>query len=249
MLKTLMIKGTLIAFVCCASFTAHAMADSPKPINVPPGELVSALETLSKQAAVELVYQPAQLKSFRTGGVKGTYTPEAAIRILLKGTPLELRTDPSGAMLIAPPHINTASDNSSTSGSEEAKEGKRNSSDGFRVAQVDQGQASSPSTVEKPQEKSEKKEELQEVYVHIPEILVKGSRIMNVDVKRTEDDAQHYYILDSTQIEQSGAANVEDFLKQRLTMNATFSNNNQGFGGALGTTSSINLRGLAPARP
>jgi len=31
MLKTLMIKGTLIAFVCSVSFTAHAMADSPSP--------------------------------------------------------------------------------------------------------------------------------------------------------------------------------------------------------------------------
>src|SRR6266480_208020 len=156
MLKTLMIKGTLIAFVCCVSFSAHARADSPRPINVPAGELVTALETLSKQAAVELVYQPAQLKSFRTGGVNGTYTPEAAIRILLKGTPLELRTDPSGAMLITPPRANTTSDNSST-GSDEAKEGKKSSSEGFRVAQVDQGQTSGPSAVEKPQENSEKK--------------------------------------------------------------------------------------------
>src|SRR5882762_1949973 len=148
MLKTLMIKGTLIAFVCSVSFSAHAVAQSPRPINIPAGELVTALETLSKQAAVELVYQPAQLKSFRTGGVRGTYTPEAAIRILLKGTPLELRTDPSGAMLIAPPRANTTSDNSSTSGSDEAKEGKKSSSEEFRMAQVDQAQTSSPSTVE-----------------------------------------------------------------------------------------------------
>src|SRR2546430_17018441 len=121
MLKALMLKATLIAFVCGVSFSAHAMADAPKPINVPPGELVSALESLSKQAAVELVYQPEQLRSFRTRGVKGTYTPQDAVRILLKGTPLELRTDPSGAMLIAPPHANTTSDNSSTAGSDEAK--------------------------------------------------------------------------------------------------------------------------------
>src|SRR2546429_4556361 len=120
MLKTLMTRSTLVAFVCCVSFTAHARADSPRPINVPAGELVTALETLSKQAAVELVYQAAQLKSFRTGGVKGTYTPEAAIRILLKGTPLELRTDPSGAMLIAPPRAKTTTDDSSTSASDEA---------------------------------------------------------------------------------------------------------------------------------
>jgi iron complex outermembrane receptor protein len=104
MLKALMIKSTLIACVFSVSFAAHAVADAPKRINVPAGELVLALQSLANQAAVDLVYQPEQLRSFRTNGVKGDYTPEAAIRILLKGTPLELHTDPSGAMVIAPPH-------------------------------------------------------------------------------------------------------------------------------------------------
>ncbi|MDY6946443.1 MAG: TonB-dependent receptor [Pseudomonadota bacterium] len=101
MLKTLKVSSALLALV--SSFAAYAVADIPKRIDVPAGELVAALETLSRQAAVDLVFQPDQLKSFRTDGVSGTYSPEDAIRILLKGTPLQLRTDASsGAMVIAP---------------------------------------------------------------------------------------------------------------------------------------------------
>ncbi len=103
MLKGLLIKSAVIGLACSASFAVNGMAAAPKPLDIPAGELVPALETLSRQAAVELVYQPEQLKAIHTRGVKGTYSATAAIRILLKGTPLELRTDPSGAMLIAPP--------------------------------------------------------------------------------------------------------------------------------------------------
>src|SRR5262245_57654850 len=106
MLKTLMVRSTLVALICSISFAAHAMADAPKSIDVPAGELVIALEILSRQAAIDLVFQPDQIKHFRTAGVKGTYSPQDAVRILLKGTSLQLRTDAaSGAMVIAPPPV------------------------------------------------------------------------------------------------------------------------------------------------
>src|SRR5262249_35481842 len=87
-------------------------------------------------------------------------------------------------------------------------------------------------------------EKLEEVQVNIPEILVKGSRILNVDVKRTEDDEQPYYIFDSQVIGESGATNVEDFLKQRLTMNTTIQSNSQNPASIFGSSSTVNLRGL-----
>jgi len=70
---------------------------------------------------------------------------------------------------------------------------------------------------------------------------------MNVDIPRTIDDVQPYTIFDSETIEQSGATNVGDFLKQRLTMNTVAQTNSQiiGAGAAYGgNTSTINLRGL-----
>ena len=107
MLKGLVLRSTLIAFICSICFAAHAMADPSVPVNVPPGDLSSALATLAKQSGVEFVYQADQVRGLRTGGVRGTYTAPDAVRILLKGTPLELRVDPTGAMLIAPPRAPT----------------------------------------------------------------------------------------------------------------------------------------------
>jgi len=94
----------LSTLVCAALVTVQAMSEPATPIDIPAGDLIPALELLSKQAVVDLVYEPRGLKSFRTQGVKGTYTPREATRLLLRGTPLELRTDPSGAMLIVPAH-------------------------------------------------------------------------------------------------------------------------------------------------
>ena len=75
----------------------------------------------------------------------------------------------------------------------------------------------------------------------------------NVDIPRTINDVQPYYIFDSQTIEMSGATNVEDFLKQQLTMNTVVQTNSQAvgthnYGGGSGitggNTSTINLRGL-----
>jgi outer membrane receptor protein involved in Fe transport len=64
----------------------------------------------------------------------------------------------------------------------------------------------------------------------------------NVDLPRSIDDAQPYLIFERRAIEQSGATSVENFLRQRLPMDATeasmnASANNSNF-------SSFNLRGL-----
>jgi len=103
MLKRTTVRTTIAAMLAALSLSGHAIAESPRPINVPAGDLVAALETLSRQAEIDLVFQPDQLRSFHTDGVSGTYSAEDAIRILLKDTPFQLRTDTSsGAMVIAP---------------------------------------------------------------------------------------------------------------------------------------------------
>src|ERR1700722_13590533 len=99
MLKSMAVRSTLAAVACAISFSAHAMADTPRQVEISPGDLRPALLQLSRTFGVELFYQPTQLDHFHTAGVKGSYTPEAAVRLLLKGTRLELRTDPSGAMM------------------------------------------------------------------------------------------------------------------------------------------------------
>jgi iron complex outermembrane recepter protein len=72
----------------------------------------------------------------------------------------------------------------------------------------------------------------------------------NVDIPRTIDDVQPYYIFNNEAIEESGATNIEDFLKQYLTMNSVVQTNSQIYGTLvnrgfpMGNTSTIDLRGL-----
>lgn len=79
----------------------------------------------------------------------------------------------------------------------------------------------------------------------VPEVLVRGSKFLDTDIKRTEDDAQPYVVFDRDVIQSSGAQNLEEFFKDRLTSNTASVNALQG--GAQGR-STINLRGLGAAQ-
>jgi len=73
---------------------------------------------------------------------------------------------------------------------------------------------------------------------------VMGTKLLNMDVTRSRDDAQPYVIFDRDTIEQSGSTNLENFLKNRLTMNTQSAVGSQTVGGTIGNISQINLRGL-----
>lgn len=86
-----------------AGAVALAVHADPSKIEIPAGDLLAALESLAKQADVDLVYRDAQIKGLRTEGVSGALTAREALLKLLEGTPLKLRTDEStGAILITP---------------------------------------------------------------------------------------------------------------------------------------------------
>jgi iron complex outermembrane recepter protein len=101
--KSLIMKSTFIALVGSLSFAAYAVADAGTRIEVPAGDLLVALQSLERQADIEVVYQAEQLKGMQTEGLSGTYSAKEALALLLKGTPLDVRTDKStGVMLITP---------------------------------------------------------------------------------------------------------------------------------------------------
>lgn len=145
MFRGLLIKAMVTVAACCLTLAANAMAESPKTVHVAPGPLVPALESLSKQMTLELIYQPKQLESIRTRGLSGTYTPQDAVRILLEGTPLDLRVDASGAMAVVPRE--TTRRGAATHDSRQSIKTKGGAGDSshrpFRLAQVAQGQNSS----------------------------------------------------------------------------------------------------------
>jgi hypothetical protein len=96
-----MLKSGLVAFACSVSVSALAVAETPKSIDVPPGALGVALDLVSQQAGVELIFRPDQVAGLRTNGVMGVLSAREAVQKLLEGTQLQVRSDAAtGAMMI-----------------------------------------------------------------------------------------------------------------------------------------------------
>jgi iron complex outermembrane receptor protein len=105
--KATILRRAVFACICSLPWTyVHA---EPKSVDVPPGDLATALELFTKQTGIELVFSTDQISGLRTRGFKGTVPPEEAAAKLIEGTSLQLNRDPSGAMLITAPAANSES--------------------------------------------------------------------------------------------------------------------------------------------
>lgn len=90
----------LLSLACSASLAAYAQTPASAPINIPPGELVSALDALARQSGAQFVYRAEQLQGLRTPGVQGARTAQEALDRLLQGSQFVAQRDASGAMVI-----------------------------------------------------------------------------------------------------------------------------------------------------
>ena len=229
--KSMALRCTLVAVACALSFSVHAMADAPKKVEIPPGDLRPALLQLSRAFGVELFYQPSQLDHFRTAGVRGSYTPEAAVRILLKGTPLELRIDPSGAMMVIDPKAPRAAAVSALSEQPSPPPGTSDNSQsrsGLLLAQATPGQTSGAASLAQRQTAEPQPVPLQEVIVTAQK---REQRLQDVPVPVTAISAES--------LAQSNLANLEDYYATVPGLSLS----NSGYPGA----STIAIRGITTA--
>lgn len=223
--KPTTIRSAVIAALCAATLSAPAVAETPQAVDVPAGELTAALQTLATQVDAELMFRSEELVGVRTQGVRGTLLPSEAIQQLLKGTDLKIIVDPDGAVLIGKePQLSARPRQSSRAPTANLTTG------GIRVAQAPTVEAESAAAPRR------------EV---IEEITVRGRPFTdaNVDIVRTEHDAQPYYIYRGEEIAEASAVTLEDFLKQKLTMN-TVGRTQSNFSFLGNATSTVNLRGL-----
>lgn len=68
--------------------------------NIPAQSLGGALGEFARQSKQQLLFQPSLVQGLRAGGIVGSYAPDEALRELLKGTGLKIRSTPSGAFLV-----------------------------------------------------------------------------------------------------------------------------------------------------
>lgn len=90
----------LLSLACSAALATYAQTAEAAPINIPPGDLVSALDTLARQSGAQFVYRTDQLSGLRTQGVQGAQSAQEALGKLLQGSQFVAQRDASGAMVI-----------------------------------------------------------------------------------------------------------------------------------------------------
>jgi outer membrane receptor protein involved in Fe transport len=138
------------------SFGADAHASIRKTISIPAQGLGPALNAFAKERDLQVVYRSEIVGSLRTKGASGDLTVDEALKQLLSGTGLTYRYIDDKTVTILP--VGSASSQEQgtappvmgddpNGASAAAKEGKKSSSDNFRVAQANQGSAQSTSTV------------------------------------------------------------------------------------------------------
>ena len=178
-------RVSVLAGVLCFLLVSIGNADPAsaairKPTNIPAEPLDLALKTLAKERQFQVLFRAELARDVRTGGAVGEFTPEEAIKQLLSGTGLSYKyLDPQTITVFAQTSETANPVPSGVTphdGDELNKEAGKNSSQDFRVAQVDQGQTPGPSTVEKQDEQASKKKKSDQ----LQEVVVTGSRIPTV---------------------------------------------------------------------
>src|SRR5215471_9995927 len=93
---------TALLLVYGVSLSSNSVAQAQYRLDIPAGELASALDSLARQTHAEFIYAPEEIKGVQTRGVHGNLSAETALRQLLEGTRFVVKLHPSGAMLITP---------------------------------------------------------------------------------------------------------------------------------------------------
>jgi iron complex outermembrane receptor protein len=90
-----------VATTCLLAVCIDVMAQAPaREFNIPAGDMKIAIDTYASQSGVQLLYKVAELDGLVGQTVKGKMAPEAALSLLLKGTPLQILRDGGNAVVI-----------------------------------------------------------------------------------------------------------------------------------------------------
>lgn len=94
------IRHILLTLVCALPAFAHAQSAAPQRIDIPAGDMVTALDTLAARTGKQFIYPADQLRGVRTEGVHDALSAQDALARLLQGSGFSTRRDASGAVVI-----------------------------------------------------------------------------------------------------------------------------------------------------
>jgi hypothetical protein len=91
----------MAALAAAASLVHSACADTAVfAFNIPREDLAMALNQIAQQSHIEIAYSAELTRGKISPLLKGTYTPEQALKMLLKGSELHVRRIVGGALVI-----------------------------------------------------------------------------------------------------------------------------------------------------
>ena len=225
----------LILALLAASGALPAFALEVHRFDIPEGDAAVAIRDFGEQAHVQILVAGEAVKGKTLHAVTGNLSTEDGLNALLSGSGLthQYVGDHSIALRAAQARgaeASTQSQVAGAGGADSTQEGKSNSSQDFRVAQVDQTPAGAQ--VGESDASSKKKETLEE-------IVVTGSRIPT----RSNNGAEDVRVYDSHQIEQSGQSTVAAFLNTISSVSIAVQESGALYNYQLGGTT-VQLRGL-----
>jgi iron complex outermembrane receptor protein len=159
-----------------------AKGDPTFELNIPAQDLGGALQAFGAAVNDQVLYSRDVVEGLRSTEVKGEFTSNAAIQILLKGSGVHVERTASGVLLIgqpssAHPEATRAGDGLHSADTNPTdKEGRKSSPDKFRLAEVDQEVRASSAAVEKSDAGASEK---------APEVVVTGYRFLDEDTSGT----------------------------------------------------------------
>lgn len=207
---------TLLCFslVFVSAALAQALPNPKITFDVPAGEAKPMLRQFAAQAKREIVFAPEAVNGVRTLAVKGEMSPQEAVDRMLEGTGLIAAQDPkTGAFAVRP------------ATPDESKNVSR---------------AITPDR-DRPVSRVEVGEDGERI-VKLDTFEVFGRKTLNMDIKRSRDDAQPYVVLGRNEIEMSGAQDVQELLTKNVTMLTATTDTKQSTS-IMGNVSSFRLRG------
>jgi outer membrane receptor protein involved in Fe transport len=223
---------------------ADARAEDTRSFSIEAQDVASGLKLLALQGDFQVFYPADLAKGRKIREVQGKYTAAQALELALRGSGLTFRPTAEGTFVlelpaaVAPSRDSESSSQNIVPADTRAKE--------LRLAQADTASASKANQPGSMREASGTTPQLAEhapSVSNVPEILVIGSKTLNMDITRTKDDPQPYVVFDREKIQQSGAQSLESFLRDRLPMNANGIASSQRVT-QQGAQSNFNLRGL-----
>ncbi|TWI69488.1 iron complex outermembrane receptor protein [Pseudoduganella lurida] len=94
-----MTSPTLIGALCALAVSGALHAQTAA-INIPPGDLKTALDQYAAQTGTQLLYKAEDVQGRASGGAQGAANAEAALQAVLAGTGLSVRRDGANGVLV-----------------------------------------------------------------------------------------------------------------------------------------------------